>query len=146
MAQSDLTVVPDLLERARRYLSEDLHFATVATVGPDGAPLQAVSWYLLEGDALVLNSAAGRAWPANLQRDPRVSVIVDHDYDWLSIRGVVTIDERPDVAQGHIAAMARHYHADEPERAERMIRDGFEREHRISFRIGLAASRLYFGH
>jgi len=40
--------------------------------------------------------------------------------------------------------MARRYHADEPDRAEAMIRDRFERQHRISFHLPLASSRLHF--
>ena len=31
--------------------------------------------------------------------------------------------------------MARRYHADEPDKAERLIRDRFERQERISFRV-----------
>ena len=35
--------------------------------------------------------------------------------------------------------MARRYHADEPDEAERLIRDRFERQERISFRVAIAA-------
>ena len=42
-------------------------------------------------------------------------------------------------AQADIAAMARRYHADEPDEAERLIHDRFERQERISFRIHAAA-------
>jgi hypothetical protein len=38
-------------------------------------------------------------------------------------------------AQADIAALARTYHADEPEKAERLIAGRFERQHRVSFRI-----------
>jgi hypothetical protein len=31
--------------------------------------------------------------------------------------------------------MARRYHADEPDEAERLIREQFERQQRISFRV-----------
>ena len=40
--------------------------------------------------------------------------------------------------------MARHYHADEPGRAEAMIHDRFERQQRVSFRLALADSRLHY--
>jgi hypothetical protein len=31
--------------------------------------------------------------------------------------------------------MARSYHADDPDKAERLIRTRFEQQHRVSFRI-----------
>jgi PPOX class probable F420-dependent enzyme len=145
MAPSDALVVdPALLEQAREFLGSDLRFATIATIGSDGAPHQAVVWFLFQADVLVMNSAVGRAWPANLARDRRTSVTVEDGYRWLSIRGMVEADDDPARAQADIAAMARRYHADEPDRAERMIRDRFERQHRISFHLPLASSRLHF--
>jgi PPOX class probable F420-dependent enzyme len=145
MAQSTPGALdPDPVEVARNFLGAGLWFATIATIGPDGAPHQAVAWYLLRDDVLVLNSADGRAWPANLRRDPRVSVTVEDGYRWLSMRGKVDVNDDQRIAQADIAAMARHYHADEPGRAEAMIRDRFERQARVSFRLALADSRLHY--
>lgn len=145
MAQPNRSGIdPDPLEAARHFLDVGLWFATIATIASDGAPHQAVAWYLLEDDVLVLNSADGRAWPANLRRDPRVSVTVEDGYRWLSVRGTVEVNDDQRIAQADIAAMARQYHADEPDRAEAMIRDRFERQSRVSFRLALAGSRLHF--
>ena len=118
---------------------DDIHFATIATIDPDGAPRQAVIWYTLDGGDIILNSAVGRRWPANLQRDARVSVAITdrHDgYRWVGFSSQVSavITDQPS-AQADIAGMARRYHADEPEEAEALIRDRFERQARISFRI-----------
>ena len=113
-------------------------FATIATTDPDGAPRQAVVWYTLEGDEIVLNSAVGRRWPSNLIRNPRVafSVIDEVDgYRWVGITGVVSIVEDQPTAQADIAGMARRYHADDPDKAERIIHRQFERQARISFRL-----------
>ena len=66
---------PTLSPDARAFLSQP-HFATIATLDPDGTPRQAVIWYPLEGDELVINSAMGRRWPTNLLRDPRISIAV----------------------------------------------------------------------
>ncbi len=138
-------LAPDVLERARRFLdSADLRFATIATLGADGSPHQAVVWYLVEGDTLLVNSADGRVWPANLRRDPRISVTIEDGYRWLAVRGTVEIVDETHAAQADIAAMARRYHADEPERAEQMIRDRFELQRRVSFRLSLKSSRLHF--
>ncbi len=134
----------ETIERARRFLADGLRFATIASVGADGGPFQAVAWYLIDADTLVLNSADGRAWPANLRRDPRVSVTVEDGYRWLSVRGTVEVVEDPARGLADIAAMARRYHADEPARAEAMIRDRFARQTRTSFRLPLASAKLHY--
>jgi PPOX class probable F420-dependent enzyme len=118
---------------AREMLEQPDRFATLATLATDGAPLQAVVWYLLRGDAILVNSAVGRHWPTNLLRDPRFSFVVEAGYDWVGVRGVAQALTDPDEAQADIAAMARRYHADDPERAEAIIRLRFQRQERISF-------------
>lgn len=113
-------------------------FATIATIDPNGGPRQAVIWYTLDGDEIVMNSAVGRRWPSNLVRDPRMSfsVIDEADgYRWVGITGVVTVVEDQPTAQADIAGMARRYHADDPDEAERIIHRQFERQARISFRL-----------
>jgi PPOX class probable F420-dependent enzyme len=130
-----------LTERVRTFLAAT-RFATIATIDPDGGPRQAVIWYRLDGDEIVINSKVGRRWPSNLERDPRISVAV-HDqsdgYRWVGLTGKVTIVEDQPTAQADIAEMARRYHADDPEKAERLVRDRFERQPRVSFRISIDA-------
>ena len=102
----------------------------MATIDPDGSPRQAVVWYTVDGDEIVLNSAVGRRWPSNLVRDPRLafSVVDDGDgYHWIGLTGRVTVVTDQAMAQSDIAGMARRYHADEPGKAERLIRRQFER-------------------
>lgn len=125
---------PALNPAVRAYLTAN-RFAVVATVDPDGAPHQAVVWYRLDGDELVVNSAEGRRWPANLRRDPRIELTVPDGYRYVQARGSVTIVDDQAVAQADIAEMARRYHADEPAHAEELIRDRFTRQHRITFRF-----------
>jgi PPOX class probable F420-dependent enzyme len=128
---------PPLSAELRTFLSQP-HFATIATLDPDGTPRQAVIWYTLDGDELVINSARGRRWPANLLRDPRISMsVTDHrdGYRWIGLTGAVRVVDDQPTAQSDIAAMARRYHADDPGEAERLIHDRFERQERISFRL-----------
>jgi PPOX class probable F420-dependent enzyme len=121
-----------------RAFLDDIHFATIATLDPDGMPRQAVIWYTLQEDRLIINSAVGRRWPANLVRDPRIAIAVTdrHDgYRWIGFTSrAEALDDQP-AAQADIAGMARRYHADDPAEAERLIRDRFERQERISFRV-----------
>ena len=121
----------------RAFLDAD-RFATISTIDPDGAPRHAVIWYTFDGDEIVMNSAVGRRWPSNLVRDPRISFsVVDESdgYRWVGLSGSVTVVEDQATAQADIAAMCRRYHADEPEKAERLVHERFERQARISFRL-----------
>jgi PPOX class probable F420-dependent enzyme len=130
--------IPD---HVRAFLAAE-RFATISTIDPDGGPRQAVIWYRLDGDILVINSAVGRRWPTNLLRDPRIAVAItdEHDgYRWVGLTGTTVAVEHQTAAQADIAEMARRYHADEPDEAERLIRDRFERQARISFRIRIDA-------
>lgn len=125
--------------RVRTFLAE-VHYATIATIDPDGSPRQAIIWYLLEGDELVVNSRVGRRWPTNLLRDGRVSLAVVDSADgmrWVGLSGVVEPITDQVTAQADIAAMARRYN-DDPEEIAGLIRR-FESMERISFRIRVTA-------
>lgn len=118
---------------ARRFLDRPDVFGTLATLQPDGSPLQAVVWYELRGEGMLVNSAVGRRWPTNLQRDPRFSLLVEQGYEFVSIRGVAETLADPEQAQADIASLARRYLAADPGAAERLIEDTFRTQRRISF-------------
>lgn len=133
-----------LRDAALALFADGLRFATVATVNADGSPHQVVIWYILEGDTVVLNGAEGRVWITNLQRDPRLSLSVEDGYRWMSVRGTIDRVDRGSIAQADAAISARHYHADEPQVAEDLIHGRFELQQRVSFRLSLAGSKLYY--
>lgn len=126
--------------KIREFL-DNTHYATVATVDADGGPRQATIWYTLDGDGIILNSLAGRRWPTNLLRDPRVSVAITDGadgYRWVGLTGVAEpITDQP-TAHADITGMARRYHAHEPEVLPDMIAR-FESQERISFRVRVLA-------
>ncbi|HVM31079.1 MAG TPA: pyridoxamine 5'-phosphate oxidase family protein [Candidatus Limnocylindrales bacterium] len=121
-----------LSERAREFLSAP-RFATIATVDADGGPHQAVIWYLLADDHLVVNSMDGRRWPGNLRRDGRFSLVVENGLDYVSLAGTAREDTSAAQAQADIAQMARRHHR--PEDAERMIATRFRKQPRVSFHL-----------
>jgi PPOX class probable F420-dependent enzyme len=123
---------PILSPGVRRFL-ETPRFASVATLNPDGSPLQAVVWYRLEGDCVVFNSRVGRQWPSNLERDRRVSLIVADGYDYVELRGEVEIDAEPVRGLAVISDLARRYQPD-PAKAEAQIA-GFSKERRVTFTL-----------
>ena len=133
----DTETHPPISPRIRTFL-DTTRFAAISTIDPDGAPRQAVVWYTVEGDEIVINSAVGRRWPSNLLRDQRIALaIIDTQdgYRWVGMTGIVEVVTDQPTAQADIAAMARRYHADEPDEAERLVHDRFEQQARISFRI-----------
>jgi PPOX class probable F420-dependent enzyme len=95
----------------QRFLDRP-RFGSLATIDPDGAPFAAVVWYELVGDRILVNSAEGRRWPANLRRDPRCSFMVEDRYDYVQILGRVRLDDNQEVAQAQMARMAAKYLSD----------------------------------
>jgi len=110
MAQPEPAVLSD---RVRAFL-EQPHFASLATVGEQGAPNQAVIWYRLDPDGRILvNSREGRRWPANLKRDPRANLAVFLSADpnrWVGVTGLVDeVVEDVERARDDIVALAHRY-------------------------------------
>ncbi len=86
------------------------NYATVATRNRDGSIHQTIVWVSAEGDAIAVNSAVGRLWPTNLERDPHVSVLVqetDDPYHFVEIRGRAS--GTLEGADEHIDALAKKY-------------------------------------
>lgn len=131
----------ELEPRVRLFLEVPGRHAVLATINPDGSPLQAVVWYLVEADSIRVNSLNGRRWPENLRRDPRFSLTVEDGLDYVALRGEAELLEDAAQAQADIAAMARRYHT--PEEAERLIEDRFRPQLRESFRLRVRTVTLH---
>jgi PPOX class probable F420-dependent enzyme len=123
---------PTALSPAARRFLDAPRFAIVATLNPDGSPIQAVVWYRLDGDTIVFNSRVGRQWPTNLARDLRVSMTVADGYDYVELRGRVTVDEDPVRSQAVIADLARRYQ--QTDQTEAQIAR-FATEKRVTFTL-----------
>jgi PPOX class probable F420-dependent enzyme len=94
-----------------RELLSQPNYAVVSTLNADGSTHSTVVWVAAEGDdAVSVNSAIGRVWPTNLQRDPRVNVLVfesGNPYHFVEIRGTATATEEG--ADEHINALTKKY-------------------------------------
>jgi PPOX class probable F420-dependent enzyme len=94
--------------QARLFLEPN--FATVGTLNPDGSAQLTIVWIDWDGQFVLFNTAAGRAKPRNLERDPRVSVLVldrEDGYRWVAVRGAAELTT--DAADEHIDMLARKY-------------------------------------
>ena len=124
----------ELSDRVRAFLAEP-NYVTLATVGVDGEPHQAVIWFRFDEDGTILvNSRSPRRWPLELQRDGRCSLAVTDRHDpfrWVGVQAVVeAVIDDVDVAREDIVALSVHYDDFSPEGAAR-----FRSQPRISFRL-----------
>jgi PPOX class probable F420-dependent enzyme len=77
-----------------RELLDGKNFATVATLGPGGAPQSSVVWIKRDGDTVLFSTTAKRQKARNIERDGRVSVSVfdlANPYSSAEIRGTAEL-------------------------------------------------------
>ena len=97
-------------DRDRELLSAR-NFCHVSTVREDGSVHTVPIWVDVEGELVVLNTEAHRAWPKNLRRTGHTTLTVlnmENPYEYLTITGHVA-EETEDGALAHIDAMAKKY-------------------------------------
>jgi PPOX class probable F420-dependent enzyme len=99
------------IEGRAEELLRGKNFCHVATLRADGTVHGVPVWVDVQDGRPVLNTAEGRAWPRNLERDPRVTLTVqnlENPYEYVTIRGRVTQRTR-EGADAHIDALAGKY-------------------------------------
>jgi len=104
------TTTAQLTDAQKALLDEPL-YAVVTDLMPDGSPHSTVIWVDHDGANLTFNTAHGRVKTRNVQRDPRVSVIVFDPANafarTLAVRGrAELVDEGAD---DHIDRLAKKY-------------------------------------
>jgi PPOX class probable F420-dependent enzyme len=122
-----------LTEAERDFLHEQ-RFAVLGTTNENGSAHLTVMWYVLEGDEIMFNTAAGRKKPDNLTRDPRASLIVPDAYRFVRVDGTVRANDDQNAAQADIRKLAFRYYESE-ERVQRSITATWAKQHRITYRM-----------
>jgi PPOX class probable F420-dependent enzyme len=93
------TVSTELTTAEREFL-ENPYVAVVTTLQRDGSPQSTVVWVDVDDEGLSINTAYGRVKPQNLERDPRLSLVVvdpNDPYRWFKLMGTATlVDEGAD--------------------------------------------------
>lgn len=84
MARPDITMSPAELQT---FLQEQ-KTATLASVGQSGFPHLVAMWYIPEDAALVMWTFAKSQKARNLERDPRVGVLIEAGERYEELRGV----------------------------------------------------------
>jgi PPOX class probable F420-dependent enzyme len=101
---------PPLPDDVRALLAKP-NPAVIATVRPDGQPVSVATWYLLDGDRILVNMDEGRKRLEHLRADPRVSLTVLDEAGWythVSLRGRVT-EMREDAGLVEIDRLSQAY-------------------------------------
>src|SRR3712207_6452956 len=84
-----------LPESAKAWL-DGTSFPVLATTNADGTPQTTVHWAARDGDDILMSTVKGRLHARNLERDPRVSVmLVDpgDPYRYVEVRATATLTE-----------------------------------------------------
>lgn len=83
-------------EEIRSFISHGTRTAKVATVMKDGQPHVMPVWFVLDGEQIVFTTGANTVKGRNLQRDPRIALLVEDDeppFAFVHMRGRVTIQQ-----------------------------------------------------
>lgn len=98
-------------EKIKKMAWQD-NFGTITTLLRDGTPSTHVMWIDADDDFVLINTEIHRAKFRNVQRDPRVSVVIidKHDpYKYAEVRGRVVDTVGGDVARRHIDELSVKY-------------------------------------
>lgn len=84
------------LTAEQKALFDAANFGVIATINPDGRPQLSVVWVKTDGDDVLFSTTIGRRKQLNMERDPRVTVLVnpkDAPYSYVEVRGTVTMTQ-----------------------------------------------------
>jgi PPOX class probable F420-dependent enzyme len=101
-----------MLAAEARELAQGKNFATLTTLLRDGQPSTHVMWVDADDDHILINTETGRQKFANVQRDPRVSVVLidaASPYRYVEVRGRVVGTITGAEAREHIDRLSEKY-------------------------------------
>jgi PPOX class probable F420-dependent enzyme len=123
--------MPDTLEGPALDLLKAPNVATFSTLRKDGTIQSVVVWTDADDDGhVVLNSAEGRAWPANLRRTGHATVTVvnpENPMEFVAVTGDLAVDSNEDGEEVIHALANKYIGSDYP-----WLQDG---ETRVTFRL-----------
>lgn len=96
-------------------------YGVIATHDVDGAIWQAVVWYLVTDDGILLNARDARRWLTNLRRDPRLSLVVADGEEYVILRGTAMVTDDPERGLAEALSLARRYRSDDTYAGQRRV-------------------------
>jgi PPOX class probable F420-dependent enzyme len=103
--------MPAKLEGRAREIVEAPNYVVVSIPRSDGTVQSVVVWADVDGEQILLNSAIGRHWPANLKRAGRATVLAmagNDPYEWVAVEGEL-VEATTDGADPDIDRLAKKY-------------------------------------
>jgi PPOX class probable F420-dependent enzyme len=103
---------PELHPMTEELASTGANFAAVSTILPSGRIQTQMLWVGIKDGSLVLNTETHRKRYQNIQRDPRITVLIRDEgdpYRYAEVRGRVERTTTGDEARKHIDELARRY-------------------------------------
>ena len=101
-----------MIEDFVQELARAANFGTITTLLADGSPATHVMWVDCDNEHMLLNTETHRAKYRNIQRDPRVSVVVWNAHDpiaYVEVRGRVVESVTGPEAREHIDKLSLKY-------------------------------------
>lgn len=101
-----------MLDPAIREFIRAGNFAALSTSMPDGSTQTQVMWVDADDTHLLINTEDGRQKQRNVERDPRVTVLVwdgENPYRYAEVRGTVVEMVRGPEARDHIDHLSDRY-------------------------------------
>jgi len=127
-----------LPDEVRAFLDAP-RFAVLATLREDGSPHLTVVWYERRDDEVIVNTTAPRSKARNIERDPRVSLLVGEMERYVRLDGEARAVATGTAALADIRGMAVRY--DGEAAADRQARRVWSTQERVTYAI--AVRRLY---
>jgi PPOX class probable F420-dependent enzyme len=92
-------------------LAKGKNLASVTTLMPDGQPQTLLTWVDSDGEHILINTEPVRQRAKNLDRDPRITVLIHSadGTDWSEVRGEVVERVTGDEARRHIDQLSQKY-------------------------------------
>jgi len=94
----------DVARQTAAHLLAGPHLSVLSTTNPDGSPQSSVIFVARDGDDILFSTIEGRRKTSNMQRDPRVNLLVhglpgnDAGTAYATISGTVELVDDPDGA------------------------------------------------
>ncbi len=127
-----------LPEPVRAFLDAP-RFAVLSTIREDGSAHLTVVWYERRGDEVIVNTTVPRSKARNIERDPRVSLLVGEMERYVRLEGEARALATGAAALADIRGMAVRY--DGEAAADRQARTVWSTQERVTYAI--AVKRLY---
>ena len=118
--------------RTRDFLGEPRD-AFVTTINKDGSPHMTVIWYDLRGDEVLINTTDDRVKYRNLERDPRVSIVIGSGAHYVRVDGTARKTAIGAEALRDIHDLAVRYEG--ADAAERDTRDIYSKKRRVTYLV-----------